>query len=105
MPTPADSEVEAYVFIRDQLKELGWIVKDPSRHGGGQVWTQNQCLADQEIKKCLILARPENIIKISETKVWVIEAKSKRSQLAKALGEAENDYARPITQGAFTTSL
>ena len=45
-PVAADSEVEAYGFIRDQLKELGWVVRDPSKNTGGQVWTQNQCLAD-----------------------------------------------------------
>ncbi len=99
LPPAADSEVEAYGFIRQQLKELGWIVKDPSRHSGGQVWTQNQCLADIELKRCLKLQRPENIVKVTETKLWVIEAKSRRDMLKIALSEAEDDYARPIHHG------
>ena len=99
-PTAADSEVEAYGFIREQLKELGWTVKDPCKNTGGQVWTQNQCLADPEIKKCLDLERPENIIKLTEKKLWVIEAKSHKSQLKKAIKEAE-EYARKIALGGY----
>ena len=49
-PVPAETEVEAYGFIRKQLGDLGWIVKNPSSRTGGQVWTQNQCLAHPEIK-------------------------------------------------------
>ena len=99
-PVPADSEVEAYGFIRDQLRELGWTVKDPSKNTGGQVWTQNQCLADPEIKKCLVLERPENIVKLSEKKLWVIEAKAHKSKLKLAVKEA-TDYAKKIMLGGY----
>jgi hypothetical protein len=95
---PADTEVEAYGFIRDQLRELGWSVKNPLRHAGGEVWTQGQCLSHPEIKRRLGLTRPENIVKLSETKLWIIEAKSKRALLSRALQEAE-DYAWPIQNG------
>jgi type I restriction enzyme M protein len=106
MPIATDSEVEAYSFIREQLKELGWVVKDPSRHTEGQVWTQNQCLADPDLKRCLNLQRPENIVKLTETKLWVIEAKNSRPKLKIALLEAENDYARPINaDGTFSVAL
>lgn len=98
-----ESEVEAYRFILNQLKELGWIVRPPDRVAGGQVWTQNQCLAHPEIKKCLGLARPENIVRITETKLWVIEAKSKRSQLKQALAEAAEAYAEKIEAGKSLT--
>lgn len=98
-----ESEVEAYRFIINQLKELGWIVRPPDRVAGGQVWTQNQCLSHPEIKKCLGLARPENIVRVSETKLWVIEAKSKRTQLKQALLEAERDYAAKIEDGKALT--
>ena len=30
LPKPKESEVEAYGFIRQQLRDLGWIVRDPS---------------------------------------------------------------------------
>jgi hypothetical protein len=96
---PADTEVEAYGFIRDQLREVGWSVKDPSRHTGGQVWTQNQCLNDPAIKAALGITRPENVVKLSESSVWVIEAKRDRAQLDQALREAENDYGRLIREG------
>lgn len=93
---PKESEVEAYGFIRDQLRDLGWIVRDPSKVATGQVWTQNQCLAHGHIKAALGLNRPENIVKLSENRLWVIEAKANRKQLTTALNEAINDYALPI---------
>ena len=98
-PDPAESEVEAYRFILNRLKEIGWVVRNPERHTGGQVWTQGQCLSHPEIKRTLGLTKPENIVKLAETKLWVIEAKSKRTQIGKALREAENDYARKIAVG------
>jgi len=91
------TEVEAYAFIRQQLKELGWSLKTPEQ--GGQVWTQNQCLAHPEIKRCLGATRPENTVRLTETQLWVIEAKSTRSGLSQALHEAEIDYAVPIRNG------
>ncbi len=98
-PIPTDTEVEAYGFIREQLKAVGWNCKNPSRYADGQLWTQNQCFAHPEIKKCLGSKRPENIVKLSETKIWVIEAKRDRTELAKALYEAEHDYAAVIQVG------
>src|SRR5689334_20436202 len=95
----SESEVEAYHYIREQLREHGWIVKPPGRNEAGEVWTQNQCLEHPEIARCLGAMRPENIVKLSETTLWVIEAKSKRPELKKALREAEDDYAAPINKG------
>lgn len=96
LPSPTDTEVEAYGFIRQQLKDLGWIVKNPNRVQNGQVWTQNQCFGHAHIKAALGLARPENIVKLSENVLWIIEAKASRKQLDKAVNEAINDYARLI---------
>ena len=36
------TEVDAYIFIKENLKELGWDVRNPSRHQSGQVYTQNE---------------------------------------------------------------
>jgi type I restriction enzyme M protein len=94
-----ESEVEAYDFIRRQLRELGWNVKNPSLGTGGQVWTQNQCLSHPEIKQTLGQHRPENIVKLKENLVWVIEAKSSRKQIHQALDEAVNFYSREINKG------
>ena len=99
----SDSEVEAYRFILDQLKEMGWDTRNPSRQPSGQVWTQNQCLADPEIQRMLGAARPENVVRLAQTKLWVVEAKRDRSQIKQALAEAEADYARPIDAGGNLT--
>lgn len=106
-PKPKESEVEAYGFIRQQLRDLGWIVKDPSKSGNGQVWTQNQCLADPHLKEAFGKARPENIIKLSERFVWIIEAKATRKELAKALAEATDFYSDRVngTKGQFKALL
>jgi hypothetical protein len=93
-----NSEVEAYGFIRERLRALGWMVKNPSSGTGGQVWTQNQCFAHEEIKHALGLKRPENIVKLSEQYLWVIEAKASRKQLDKAIEEAVHYYAKPINE-------
>jgi hypothetical protein len=93
-----ESEVEAYGFIRETLRELGWNLRNPSASPSGQVWTQNQCLSHPEIKAALGAARPENIVKISEACAWVIEAKADRKQLTTATREAMRDYADLINK-------
>ena len=102
-PKAKQSEVEAYAFIRQQLRDLGWIVKDPSKGGGGQVWTQNQCLADPHMKIAFGLVRPENVVKISEKYIWIIEAKPTRKELDKALSEATLFYSEKVnsTKGQY----
>ena len=90
---PKDSEVHAYGFIKANLRLLGWDVRNPERADEGQVWTQNECLSNPEIKRCLGLDRPENIVKVAESVLWIIEAKRSHSELQKALDEAEYDYA------------
>lgn len=90
------TEVEAYGHIRRQLKELGWVVKNPSLNTGGQVWTQNQCLSHPILKAAFGKKRPENIVKISESNIWVIEAKAKRKQLDQAVSEATDYYAKMV---------
>jgi len=107
LPKPTESEVEAYAFIRQQLRDLGWIVRDPSKSGNGQVWTQNQCLADPHLKAAFGLVRPENVIKLSEKFVWIIEAKPTRKEIDKALAEATDFYAEKInaTKGQYKVLL
>lgn len=91
MPTKKakDSEVHAYQYIREQLKFLSWDIRNPERIESGQVWTQNECLSNLEIKSCLCLDRPENIVKVSEDVLWIIEAKRSHSQLSQAIEEAK----------------
>jgi type I restriction enzyme M protein len=107
LPKAVESEVEAYGFIRHQLRDLGWIVKDPSKGGNGQVWTQNQCFAEPHMKVSFGLVRPENVVKLSEKFLWVIEAKATRKELGKALAEATDFYAEKIngTKGQYKALL
>ena len=82
------TEVDAYIFIKENLKFLGWDTRSPERVPEGQVWTQNECLGNQEIKRFLGLKRPENIVKVSDKVLWVIEAKRSRDELSAALKDA-----------------
>src|SRR5687767_7926262 len=94
---PRNTEVHAYIFIKQELEALGWDARNPDRVLTGQVYTQNECLGYTEIQKFLHQDRPENIVKLSEQHFWVIEAKRDRSQIEQALSEAE-EYARRINE-------
>jgi hypothetical protein len=86
---PRDSEFSSYVFIKNDLAELGWDTKNPARNPSGQLYTQQECLDHQEFKKTLIRQRPEYVVKIYEDTFWVIEAKGSISELDKAFNEAK----------------
>ena len=92
------TEVDAYIFIKRKLAELGWNTRNPERNDEGQVWTQNECLSNPYIKRYLGIDRPENIIKVTESVLWVIEAKRSHGQIDQAIGEAQ-DYAAKINEG------
>ena len=100
MPQARNTEVDAYIFIKETLESLGWNIKNPSRNAEGQVYTQNECQDQPEIKKYLNKLKPENVVKITETKFWVIESKKEHKQLQQALNEAKNDYASKINQSS-----
>jgi type I restriction-modification system DNA methylase subunit len=88
-----DSEVHAYHFIKNELRVLGWDVRNPERADGGQVWTQNESLHNPALKESLGNDKPENIVKVANSILWVFEAKRSHEDLDKALTEAEG-YAR-----------
>lgn len=94
----AATEVDAYVFIKRKLGELGWNTRNPERNDEGQVWTQNECLSNRYLRKCLNLDRPENIVKVTEKILWVVEAKRTHGQIDEAVGEAR-EYATKINGG------
>ena len=87
-PKSHNTEVDAYIFIKENLKSLGWNTRNPGQIPEGQVWTQNECLGNSEIKRLLGLGRPENIVKVSDKVLWVIEAKRSRKELRAALSDA-----------------
>ena len=95
---PKNSEVDAYAYIKEELDKLGWIVKNPARVPEGEVYKQNEGLANKDIKEVLDRDMPEAIIKLNETELWVIESKRDKSEIDKALDEAINQYAHKINQ-------
>lgn len=90
------SEVHAYIFIKQHLTDIGWNTRNPLRTKDGQVFTQGECLEDERICEMLRMSKPENIVKLSETEYYVIEAKANRKQILQAIHEAEKDYADVI---------
>ena len=59
-----DSEVHAYQFIKDELRLLGWDVRNPERADAGQVWTQHEALHNPAINESLKGRVPENVVKV-----------------------------------------
>ena len=102
--SPSSTEVDAYIFIKRKLEETGWITRNPERNPEGQVYTQNECLSNPRIKARLGLNRPENIVKITEKQLWVIEAKRSHKQLNQALHQARK-YADKLNDGPFFKAL
>lgn len=95
---PQNTEVDAYSFIRDELEKLDWTVKNPARFPDGEVYKQNEALSNEELKKYLVLDRPEAIVKLTENKYWVIESKRNIHEIDKALDECINQYAAKINK-------
>src|SRR5580658_4757444 len=98
------TEVDAYIFIKASLRELNWDVRNPFRYSAGRVFTQNECLEDPEIKLHLGADRPENIVKVTESVLWIIESKRDQKQLEKAVKEA-TDYAKKINKSRNIQAL
>lgn len=93
---PQSTENDAYVYIKNQLKDLGWDTRNPARNETGEVYKQNECLANVEIKKWLNLDRPEAIVVLNSVDLWVIECKRSKTMINDALDEAKNQYANVL---------
>lgn len=93
---PKNSEVDAYTYIKEELEKLGWNVKNPARVASGEVYKQNEVLANNEIKKYLGRDMPEAVIKLNEKEFWVIESKREKKDIDTALNEAIDQYAKKI---------
>lgn len=91
------SEVHAYLHIGEELKKKNWEEEN--------IYTQQECLSIPEIKKYLILNKPENIVDLGRGLFYVIEAKNERSKLDTALREAKEDYADRINQSKIAKCL
>jgi len=91
------SEVGCYKYILDEILKKGWDKK--------LVYTQQECLTIEEIKKFLILNRPENVIKVKEEIFYVIEGKNEKSKINLAISEAKDQYAKKINQSKKIQAL
>ncbi len=91
------SEFASYVFIKNDLENLGWNTRNPSRNPDGQLYTQQECLDNPDIAHGLGRQKPEYVIKIKEDVFWVVEAKNTLDKIDLAFQEAV-DYAKDINQ-------
>lgn len=99
-----DSEFRAYIFIENQLKEIGWNVKNPNRYADGEVYTQGECLNSEIIKNHLKSVKPENIVIVKTNIFWVIEAKPQHKQLEQAIKECK-DYCKLLNKTKILAPL
>lgn len=53
MPKSYATEVDAYNFIKQDLKEKKWDVRNPTRSLEGEVYTQHEVNGNEELKKHL----------------------------------------------------
>ena len=42
MAKSKDTEIDAYIFIKENLKTLGWDTRNPARTPTGEVYTQTE---------------------------------------------------------------
>lgn len=93
-----NTEVDAYSYIRQELETLGWNVKNPARVPNGEVYKQNEVLANPDFKAMIDKDRPEAVIILNSIDCWVIETKRDKKDIDKALDEAKNQYAHKINK-------
>ena len=98
------TEKNAYAYINAALKDLGWDPRNPNKYPQGQVYVDNQALGHPELRKGLGAQRPENVVKLTETKFWIIEAKGNRQELNQAVKEAE-EYAGDINSQSSVQAI
>jgi len=102
--TKKDSEFQSYTYIKNELKESGWNTKNPNRDPSGQLYTQQECLGNPEIKSMLGKLKPEYIVKLREDAFWVIEAKPAYEQINQAYEEAM-EYGKLINKHKFIRAV
>lgn len=98
------TEVDAYEYISKELSLLGWVVKNPLRNNDGEVYKQNECLSNEYIKECLHLDRPEAIVMLEDSNLWILESKRDREKIDLAIYEAK-EYAEKINKSKKIKSV
>lgn len=96
------TEFDAATFIENGLAALGWDMRHPERNAAGQVYTQNEALANSELARCWGSDRPEATVKLGGSDLLVIEAKALREDMSEAISDAKfyagkvNDLSRSL---------
>lgn len=98
------SEFRAYPWIERQLKIKGWNVGNPNTKPDGEVWTQSECLDDPQLAKALGAQRPENVVKISSSEFWIVEAKPGKARIDIA-GKEAKEYADLVNTNSSASAL
>src|SRR3990172_11190823 len=102
---PISSEFHAYNFIKGELEANKWNVYNPTRRPDGEVYTQNECLQNEVVKRYFINnEKPENVIIVRTNKFWVIEAKPLHRDMDRAIAEAK-EYAEKLNRDAIYAPL
>ncbi|MFY0543910.1 N-6 DNA methylase [Brevibacillus sp. H7] len=99
MPRVRVSEYRSYAWIKTELQNAGWNVKNPSLDTNGEVYYQQECLNHSEIREQLVNQKPEFVVKLNELDFWVIEAKADTADLELAFREAI-EYGNQINQSS-----
>lgn len=98
------SEFTSYIYIKNELQEIGWNTKNPSRNSDGQVYTQQECHDHDELRKYLNRKKPEYVVKINEDSYYIIEAKGRIEDIDVAYQEAQ-EYAQMINKSKTIQAL
>lgn len=98
------SEFQSYTYIKNELKEIGWNIRNPNRDSKGQLYTQQECLGNPEVKSMLGKLKPEYVVKLREDAFWVIEAKPTLEQIELAYEEAV-EYGKLINKHKFIRAM
>ena len=101
---PRASEFASYVFIKNDLDNLGWNTRNPTRNPDGQLYTQQECLDNPDIADGLGRQKPEYVIKVKEDVFWVVEAKNTLDKIDIAFQEAV-DYAKDINKSTIVSAF
>lgn len=97
---PRISEFTSYTWIKGELSRFGWVDRNPNRNPDGQVYTQQECLDNPQIREQLGAEKPEFVVKLAEDKFYVIEAKATLEQIDDAVSEAI-EYAKKINRSSL----
>lgn len=101
---PRASEFASYVFIKNDLERLGWNTRNPTRNPDGELYTQQECLDNEDLAAGLGRQKPEYVVKVREDCFWIIEAKNTLEKIDIAFQEAVN-YAKDINNAKRTNAF